>query len=133
MTSNVTITFNGTYIRVEHSPGYELTEKAVSEFCQDLTELCRRHQCSKVLAIWVAPIRSLSVMNSFESGEMLSRLLSGVKLACCFQEYEPDKQTEFFANVAFNRGVNIELFTKEKEALCWLVGASAKQGKPGEF
>lgn len=131
MTSNFTVTFKGTFIRVDHPRGYELTDQGITEFWQELAETCREYQCFKVLAIWVAPKRRLSVMNSFDSGSTVSQLLAGVKLACCFHEYEPDDQTELFVNVAYNRGVNIALFTEENEALCWLVGAPLEQDNPG--
>ena len=130
MSSGFVTTFKGTYIRVEHPQGYELTEKSVFELWQELGEICREYQCFKVLAIWVAPRRRLSVMNSYGSGETASRFLSGVKLACCFQEYEPDGQTEFFATVAHNRGVNIAVFTDEREALRWLGVDSPEQENP---
>lgn len=131
MTSEFTATFRGTYIRIEHPRGSELTEQGLVEFWRELEEICRRHQCFKVLSIVIAPKRRMSIMNSFGSGETASRHLAGVKLACCFLEYEPDEQTEFFAHVAQNRGLNLAVFTDEATALEWLGVAPRQQDGPG--
>ena len=35
-------------------------------------------------------------------------------------QYTTDETTEFFKNVAFNRGVSIAFFNDKKKALAWL-------------
>jgi len=43
-----------------------------------------------------------------------------MKLAICIYEYIPDETTQFFKNVAYNRGATIEFFNDKKKALAWL-------------
>ena len=43
-----------------------------------------------------------------------------LRIACLFYNYIPDETTKFFKMVAANRGVLIEYFTDQVEALQWL-------------
>ena len=49
-----------------------------------------------------------------------SAWLAGVSLACCFYGYKPDDKSQFFKDVAQNRGVRVEFFGERGAALRWL-------------
>ena len=59
-------------------------------------------------------------MDSFGLGSLVGSMLTGVSLACCFYGYTPDQQTQFFKDVAQNRGVRVEFFDNRGTALRWL-------------
>jgi hypothetical protein len=64
--------------------------------------------------------RQMATMDSFGLGALAGSMLTGVSLACCFYGYTPDQQTQFFKDVAQNRGVRIEFFDSREAALRWL-------------
>jgi hypothetical protein len=85
-----------------------------------LTPHCTRQGQRRVLIEGTVARRQMGTMDSFGLGSLVGSMLSGISLACCFYGYTPDQQTQFFKDVAQNRGVRIEFFSERDAALRWL-------------
>jgi len=59
-------------------------------------------------------------MDAYQSGAQAAESIPGMTLAICIDDYTPDDITQFFKNVAYNRGARIEFFNDKKKALAWL-------------
>ncbi|MGB5218687.1 MAG: hypothetical protein WBN66_10355 [Smithella sp.] len=120
MSSDFSLEFNGKYIHIIHAPGYEISPESNEKLWKELSQACKKHNCLKVLAEGSSQKRRVTTMDAYESGAKASESIPGLKLAICIYEYTTDATTEFFKNVAYNRGVRIEFFKDKKKALAWL-------------
>jgi hypothetical protein len=120
MSADFSVEFNGKYIQVIHAPDYEISPESNEKLWAELSQACRKYKCLKVLAEGPSQKRKISSMDAFQSGSQASESIPGLNLATCISEYTPDETTEFFKNVAYNRGANIEFFKDKKKALDWL-------------
>jgi hypothetical protein len=120
MSTDFSLEFNGQYIHIIHAPDYEISPESNDKLWAELALACRKHKCLKVLGEGHKQKRKLSSLDAFQSGSQASESIPGLKLAICIYEYTPDETTEFFKNVAYNRGVRIEFFNDKKKALKWL-------------
>ena len=59
-------------------------------------------------------------MDAYQSGAQAAESIPGMTLAIFVDHYAPDEITQFFKNVAYNRGAHIEFFNDKKKALAWL-------------
>lgn len=108
------------YIHVELAPGYELTPEGNSELILAISDVCARQGQRRVLIEGTVAARRMGTMDSFGAGSLIGSMLTGTQVACCFYGYQPDQQTQFFKDVAHNRGVRIEFFGEREAALRWL-------------
>ncbi len=120
MSSDFSLEFKGKYIHIIHPPDYEISQESNKRLWMALAEACREYKCLKVLAEGSTQKRKVTSMDAYESGAQAAESIPGLKLAICIYEYTPDETTEFFKNVAYNRGVRIEFFKDKKKALDWL-------------
>jgi hypothetical protein len=120
MSTDFSLEFNGKYIHIIHTPDYEISPESNDKMWKTLSEACRKYKCLKVFAEGPTKKRRLSSLDAFQSGSQASESMPGLKLAICIYEYTPDETTEFFKNVAYNRGARIEFFNDKQKALAWL-------------
>ncbi|MBN1364675.1 MAG: hypothetical protein JW976_07720 [Syntrophaceae bacterium] len=120
MSHDFSIDFNGKFIHISHAPDYEICPESNDKMWRELSKACKKYKCLKVLAEGQTQTRKITSLDAFESGSKASQSIPGLKLAICIYEYIPDEITEFFKNVAYNRGAHIEFFKDKKKALKWL-------------
>jgi hypothetical protein len=114
------------YIHVQLAPGYELTPEGNAELILAISDVCARQGQRRVLIEGTVAARKMGTMDAFGAGSLAGSMLTGMAVACCFYGYHPDQQTQFFKDVAHNRGVRIEFFSDVPAALRWLgVGQSS--------
>jgi hypothetical protein len=120
MSSDFSLTFNGKYIHILHAEGYEISAESNDKMWKSLDKACREYKCLKVFAEGASQKRRVTSLDAYKSGTQAAESIPGLKLAICIYEYTPDETTEFFKNVAYNRGATIEFFNNKKKALAWL-------------
>jgi hypothetical protein len=120
MSTNFSLEFNGKYIHIIHAPDYEISPESNDKLWKELAEACKKHKCLKVLAESASQKRKITSLDAYKSGSQASESIPGLKFAICIYEYTTDETTEFFKNVAYNRGATIEFFDDKKKALAWL-------------
>ena len=77
---------------------------------KSVSDVCARQGQRRVLIEGTVAARRMATMDSFAVGTP----------ACCFYGYKPDDKSQFFKDVAQNRGVRVEFFGERDEALRWL-------------
>lgn len=120
MSTDFSLEFNGKYIHVIHAPDYEISPESNEKLWKELSSACQKHKCRKVFAEGQTQKRRVTSLDAFQSGSQASESIPGLTLAICIYDYTPDETTEFFKNVAYNRGVRIDFFKDKKKALEWL-------------
>jgi len=120
MSYDFSLEFNGKYIHIIHAPDYEISPESNEKMWKTLSQACNKYKCLKVLAEGPSQKRTITSLDAYQSGAQAADSVPGLKLAICIYEYIPDETTQFFKNVAFNRGANIEFFNDKKKALAWL-------------
>lgn len=120
MSDDFSIEFNGKYIHIIHSPDYEISPESNEKMWKELSQACNKYKCLKAFAEGPTQKRRITSLDAYQSGAQAAESIPGLKLAICIYEYTPDETTEFFKNVAYNRGVHIEFFKDKKKALAWL-------------
>lgn len=113
--------FNGEFVHIKHPPGFEITAKTMGGFWSWLHKTCSDNKCSRVLVEAPAPVRNMNTMAAFDSGTGAAASTRKLRVALCFENYEPDDLSEFFKTVARNRGVKIEFFSDFDSAREWLL------------
>jgi hypothetical protein len=111
------------YLYVQLDAGFEATPDNTNRMWIAISEACRANDLRKVLAEGDGVTRRMTPMESFDLAGLLTRLLPGLSVACCFRGYVPDEQSQFFRTAAMNRGVRIEFFQDLNAALQWLGAA----------
>lgn len=126
MSTDFQTSLHADYIHVQLAPGYELTPEGNAELILAISDVCARQGLRRVLIEGTVAARKMGTMDSFGAGSLAGSMLTGMAVACCFHGYQPDQQTQFFKDVAHNRGVRIEFFSDAAAALRWLgVGQSS--------
>jgi hypothetical protein len=120
MTTDFTLTPHADYLHVALAPGYELRAQGATELMKSVSDVCARHGQRRVLIEGTVAARRMGTMDSYAIGALAGSMLAGVSLACCFYGYKPDDKSQFFKDVAQNRGVRVEFFAERGEALRWL-------------
>ena len=120
MTTDFTLTPHADYLHVALAPGYELRPQGATELMKSLSDVCARQGQRRVLIEGAVATRRMATMDSYAIGALAGSMLAGVSLACCFYGYKPDDKSQFFKDVAQNRGVRVEFFAERDEALRWL-------------
>jgi hypothetical protein len=120
MSTDVTLTPHRDYGHVELAAGYEIKPDGTTALTLAISDLCTRQGQRRVLIEGTIARRQMGTMDSFGLGSLAGSMLTGISLACCFYGYTPDQQTQFFKDVAQNRGVRIEFFDNRDAALRWL-------------
>jgi hypothetical protein len=120
MSTDFTLTPHLDYVHVELAAGYEIKPEGATALMRAISDLCARQGQRRVLIEGTIARRQMATMDSFGLGALVGTMLTGVSLACCFYGYAPDQQTQFFKDVAQNRGVRIEFFDSREAALRWL-------------
>ena len=120
MSYDFTIDFNGKYIHIIHAPDYEICPESNEKMWKELSRACKEYKCLKVFAEGPTQKRRITSLEAYQSGSQASESIPGLTLAICIYKYTPDATTDFFKNVAYNRGATIEFFNDKKKALDWL-------------
>ena len=120
MSSDFSVEFEGKYIHIVHAPDYEISPESNETMWTTLAQACRKYKCLRVLAEGPTQTRKVTSMDAYKSGAQAAESIPGLKLAICIYEYTPDGTTQFFKNVAYNRGATIEFFNDKQKALAWL-------------
>ena len=120
MSTNFSLEFNGRYIHVIHAPDYEISPESNDKLWKELAKACQKYKCLKVFAEGASQSRRVTSLDAYQSGAQAAESIPGLKLAICIYEYTPDETTEFFKNVAYNRGATIEFFNDKQKALASL-------------
>lgn len=120
MTTEFTLTPHADYLHVALVPGYELRPQGATELMKSVSDVCARQGQRRVLIEGTVATRRMATMDSYAIGALAGSMLAGVSLAFCFYGYQPDDKSQFFKDVAQNRGVRVEFFGERDEALRWL-------------
>lgn len=120
MSTDFKLTPHADYVHVELAPGYEIKPDGTTHLTLAISELCARQGQRRVLIEGTVVRRSMGTMDSFGFGSLVGSMLTGMSLACCLYGYTVDQQTQFFRDVAQNRGLRIEFFADRDAALRWL-------------
>lgn len=124
MSTEFKLTPHAQYLHVELAAGYEIRPDGSTALIIAVSDLCAREKQRRVLIEGTIAGRQMGMMDSFGSGSLAGSMLAGVSLACCFYGYRPDEQSQFFKDVAQNRGVRLEFFNDRDQALRWLGAGS---------
>jgi hypothetical protein len=108
------------YLYLHLEEGFEFTADSTTRMWTATSEACREHGLRKVLAVGDNVQRRMTPLDSFDLASLISKLLPGLSVACCFRGYVPDDQSQFFRTAAMNRGVRTEFFQDLNAALHWL-------------
>jgi hypothetical protein len=114
------LTPHANYVHVALAPGYELRMEGVTALMMSVSDVCSRQGKRRVLIEGTVAARRMGTMDSFGAGALAGSMLTGVSIACCFYGYVPDDQSQFFKDVAQNRGVRVDFFKGRDAALRWL-------------
>jgi hypothetical protein len=120
MTTDFTLTPHADYLHVALAPGYEIHPQGATELMKSVSDVCTRQGQRRVLIEGTVATRYVATMDSFAIGALAGSMLAGVSLACCFYGYQPDGKSQFFKDVAQNRGLRVEFFGERDAALRWL-------------
>ena len=118
--SEATLELRDGYLYARLVPGFEITPERMNRLWQSLGETCLKSGVRHVLAEGTVQGRRMTTVESFENAAVAARLVPGLAMACFVQGHVPDEQTEFFKIAAMNRGVRVEFFPSQQEALRWL-------------
>lgn len=116
------------YLYVQLDPGFEINADNTTRMWMAISEACRAQDLRKVLAEGDGVHRRLTPIEAFDLAGLVTRLLPGLSVACCFRGYVPDEQSQFFRTAAMNRGVRMEFFQDLNAALQWLGAGTAAKG-----
>ena len=120
MSTDFKLTPHADYVHVALAPGYEIRPEGLTELMMALSDVCSRQGQRRVLIEGTVAARRMGTMDSFGAGALAGSMLTGVRIACCFYGYAPDDQSQFFKDVAQNRGVRVDFFQDRDAALRWL-------------
>jgi hypothetical protein len=120
MSTDFELTPHAEYLQVELAPGYEIKPDGTTKLLMAISEVCTRQGQRRVLIEGTVARRVMGMMDTYSFGSLVGNMLTGTSLACCLYGYARDQQTEFFRDVAENRGVRVEFFDTREAALRWL-------------
>lgn len=120
MGKGYTIESLGDHIHLIHEPDFRATRETMIGLWAELSEVCERFGCARVLVEAPSIHSKMDTTAVFESGTRLAQIAPGVTVAMYAPHYKPDELSEFFKTVARNRGARVEFFSDKQEALAWL-------------
>ena len=120
MNTNFTLELRQDYVHVQLEPGYQVTSDSLSRLWPALKSFCQEHNRKQVLCEGKRPQRQMSAKEEYDFGITVSKDLTVLEIACYWEDYKPDHQTDMFKQVTHNRGVNIQFFPTREAALQWL-------------
>lgn len=120
MSTDFTLTPHADHLHVELAANYEIRPSGVTELLLAVSDVGARQGQRRVLIEGKVARREMGAMDSFGVGSLAGSMLTGYAIACCFYGYRPDQQTQFFKDVAQNRGVRVQFFGDRDAALRWL-------------
>lgn len=120
LNSEATLEVRDGYLYARLAQGFQITPDRMNRLWQTIGEACLKSGLRRVLAEGTVVGRRMTTMDSFETASSAARLVPGLAMACFVQGHIPDEQTEFFKIAAMNRGVRVEFFRTQDEALRWL-------------
>ena len=120
MSTGFKVTPRAGYVHVELAPGYEITPDGSTALITAISGACMAQKQRRVLVEGSIAARRMGTMDAFDSGSLAAAKLTAVSLALLFYDYQPDQQSQFFKDVAQNRGARVEFFSERAEALRWL-------------
>ena len=120
MSTDFTLTPLAAYLHVALAPDYEIRPEGVTELMKSVSDVCTRQGHRRVLVEGTVVARRMATMDSFGAGALAGSMLPGVSVACCFYGFKPDEKSQFFKDVAQNRGVRVDFFSDRDAALGWL-------------
>ncbi len=113
------------YLLARLVPGFEITPERMARAWVQLGEICRDCGVFRVLAVGEVGARRMRTTDSYENANVAAREVPGVTVACVLTGHVPDEKTDLFKIAALNRGVRVEFFVDQAEALRWLGVAAA--------
>src|SRR5262245_39467817 len=121
MSTEFRVSPHADFVHVELAADYEIVIAGITELMMSVSDVCSRQGQRRVLIEGKVTLaaRRMGTMDSFGAGALAGSMLPGVAVACCFYGYKPDEQTQFFRDVAQNRGVRGDFFTECEVALRW--------------
>jgi hypothetical protein len=120
MSTDFKLTPHADHLHVELAADYEIRASGVTELFLAVSDVGARQGQRRVLVEGTVARREMGAMDSFGIGSLAGSMLTGYSIACCFYGYQPDQQTQFFKDVAQNRGVRIQFFGDRDAAVRWL-------------
>jgi len=120
MSTDFTTTLQAGYLHVTLAPGYEIRPAGTRELTLAISDICTRRNVGRVLIEGRVAKRHMDTMDSFGLGALMGSRLAGMQVAICLYGYAVDQQSQFFKDVAQNRGVRLDFFSDREAALRWL-------------
>src|SRR4051794_1296390 len=105
MNKNFTTEFCGEYIYVRHAEGFEINSQSAKKLWLTLADECKAHNCRRVLREGAPSGRNMTWLEVYNSAVQAAKLVPGIRVAYCFENYAEDELTRFFKIVTSNRGV----------------------------
>jgi hypothetical protein len=120
MSTGSTLKLHKDYLHVKLPQDYEVTPEAVQRQWEEIFDVCRKNNYRHVLIEGKISKRSLKTIDAYELAANLAHSGLILQLAFCFYDYTPDDISQFFVNVAQNRGAKVKFFSNKSDALRWL-------------
>lgn len=121
MNQSSKVEFKGQYIHIDHPDGFLVSPDSTQGLWRLIGDACRRFECWKVLSTSTLPLRvEMRDVDAYQSAVQAMEAARGASIAGCFPGFEPDETARLFMLAAENRGVHVQFFDDEGEALRWL-------------
>jgi len=120
LSTDYTLKLRKNYLHVKLPNDYEITPEGIQKQWTEIFDICKKNNCRRVLFEGKTPKRSMKTMDAFQSAASLADSGLGLSVSFCFYDYTPDDLSQFFVNVAENRGARVKFFSNKSDALRWL-------------
>ena len=117
-TADYKISVRPEYVLVERPKNYEVVLNEQPAQLMEMSAVCEKAGCRKVLILGPKTKVRLSVLDILELGSQIADM--GVEIAVVESHDASDENVEFLENVAWNRGGLIQFFDTQTEAKEWL-------------
>ena len=87
---------------------------------KELASACAEYNCRRILGRVEGQLSDLTVADVFEMASYLAGTAPSLQIAIVTSETDSEGREEFFKLAASNRGLTIDFFTDESQALLWL-------------
>ena len=113
-----TISARNDHIFIERSPGYEVDIDEQPAALKELSAVCEKAGCKKVLVVGPRTRVGLSAFDILELGKVIARI--GVKMAIVEIHDASNDAVSLLESAAANRGGDIRFFDNTRDAKQWL-------------
>jgi len=120
MSTDYTLKLRKNYLHVKLPNDYEITPEGVQSQWTEILDICQKNHCRRVFCEGKISKRSLQTIDAFQAAVSLTNLNLGLSIAFCFYDYTPDDLSQFFIDVALNRGARVKFFSNKSDTLKWL-------------